>query len=75
MNAEVEVGAFYVAGDAVEDARRVADTRAARGIPSTFGFWDDGGRARQHRRRGRHTVLFELSTGFTATPCPSRETR
>ena len=36
------VATVYVAGDEVKDARRVADQWAARGIPSTFGFWDDG---------------------------------
>lgn len=37
-----QVAQVYVAGDSVQDARRVADDWAARGIPSTFGFWDDG---------------------------------
>ncbi len=36
------VARVYVAGDSVEDARRVADQWAERDIPSTFGFWDDG---------------------------------
>ncbi|MDP1825485.1 MAG: hypothetical protein Q8L48_19660 [Archangium sp.] len=36
------VATVYVAGDDVQDARRVADTWARRGIPATFGFWDDG---------------------------------
>lgn len=35
------VATVYVAGDDVKDARRVADTWARRGIPATFGFWDD----------------------------------
>jgi len=35
------VATVYIAGDDVKDARRVADTWARRGIPATFGFWDD----------------------------------
>jgi len=35
------VATVYTAGDDVKDARRVADTWARRGIPATFGFWDD----------------------------------
>lgn len=36
------VARIYVAGDDVVDARRVAERWAARAVPSTFGFWDDG---------------------------------
>lgn len=35
------VAKLYIAGDTIQDARRVADTWAARTMPSTLGYWDD----------------------------------